>query len=145
MAVKSDVVEPVNQAPDMQLFCNLMVRRDDGRVLLVKPDAGDERWWLPWADLEPYEHPDDAARDALKKMTGLAVSRVALAQVQSFRGRRGWHVTFDYLVEASGEPMSDQNPTWFPENDLPRTNHGEWEKNVIRDVIAKASAAAPAR
>src|SRR5688500_17323581 len=73
-------------------------------------------------------------------MTGLVVSRRALAQVQSFRGRRGWHVTFDYVVEASGDPPPEQAGSWFPADDLPRTNHGEWEKKLVRDVIAKASA-----
>lgn len=127
-------------APDIQLFCNLVIRNGERLVMLVKPDPADERWWLPWADIEPYQHPDDAVDDALKKMTGLVVSRRALAQVESFRGRRGWHVTFDYLVEASGDPPRDQAGAWFPADDLPRTNHGEWERRVVRDVIAKASA-----
>ena len=132
------------EAPDIQLFCNLVIRRPDGRVMLVKPEAGDERWWLPWADLEPYQHPDDAVQAALKRM-GLLGARVRFAQVQSFRGRRGWHVTFDYLVEASGDATGEMNPAWFPANDLPCPNHGEWEKNVVRDVIAKTAAGAAAR
>ena len=136
--------EQARQAPDVQLFCNLVIRDRDRRVLLVKPDAGEERWWLPWADVEPYQHPDEAVRDVLKRCNGLSVSRVTMAQVQSFRGRRGWHLTFDYLVEASGDAANDEHPAWFPESDLPRTNHGEWEKSVVRDVIAKASPAAAA-
>ena len=145
MAANADEVG--RESPDIQLFCNLVIRRADGRVMLVKPDAADERWWLPWADLEPYQHPDDAVRVALTKL-GLAGARVRFAQIQSFRGRRGWHVTFDYLVEASGDaPGSGETAGWFAENELPRTVHGEWEKQVVRDVVAKASAAltAPAR
>jgi ADP-ribose pyrophosphatase YjhB (NUDIX family) len=128
-----------SKQPDIQLFCNLVIRRrGDGAILFVKPDPAEERWWLPWADLEPYQHPDDAVQAALKKLAGLEVARTTMAQVQSFRGRAGWHVTFDYLVEAAGDPKTDQNPQWFPADKPPRTVHGEWEKGVVRDVIAKA-------
>jgi hypothetical protein len=142
MATKADekAREP-RETPDIQLFCNMVIRRPDGRVMLVKPDADDARWWLPWADIVPYQHPDDAVQAADLRQRGLTVLRTALAQVQSFRGRRGWHVTFDYLVEAEGDAHSDQNPGWFPADALPRTVHGEWEKNVVRDVMAKASSA----
>jgi ADP-ribose pyrophosphatase YjhB (NUDIX family) len=127
------------KSPAIQLFCNLVIRRQDGSILLVKPGKDEERWWLPWADLEPFQHPDDAVAAALAKLEGLSISQPRLAQVQSFRGRTGWHVTFDYFVDATGEPKSDANPAWFPGDNLPRTVHGEWEKNVVRDVLAKAS------
>jgi ADP-ribose pyrophosphatase YjhB (NUDIX family) len=128
--------------PDIQLFCNLVIRRQekDGQssVLLIKTDPDDDRWWLPWADLEPYQHPDDAVRWQLQKFAGLSVSRMNMAQVESFRGRAGWHVTFDYLVDARGEPAGEHNSGWFPPEKLPRTAHGEWEMSVVRKVIAAA-------
>jgi ADP-ribose pyrophosphatase YjhB (NUDIX family) len=50
------------QQPEIQLIANLVVRRPDGRVLLVRYRDDDERWWLPGGDLEPYEHPDEPGR-----------------------------------------------------------------------------------
>ena len=50
------------QQPDIQLIANLVVLRPDGNVLFVRYHADDERWWLPGEDLEPYEHPDERAR-----------------------------------------------------------------------------------
>ena len=47
--------------PDVQLIANLVVRDEDGRVLLVRYDPDDERWWLPGRDVAPYKHPDEAA------------------------------------------------------------------------------------
>jgi hypothetical protein len=120
--------------PDIQLFCNLVIRRPDGAILFVK-QRDDERWWLPWADIEPYQHPDEAVAVALEKMRSLKVVSKKLAQIQSFRGRAGWHVTFDYHIEASGEVKGEMSPTWFAQDNLPRTVHGEWEKQTVRDVL----------
>lgn len=39
--------------PEIQLIANLVVQRPDGKVLLVRYDAEDERWWLPGEDLDP--------------------------------------------------------------------------------------------
>ena len=124
--------------PDIQLFCNLVIRREkDDAILLEKHDPDDDRWWLPAADLEPYEHPDDAARRAVEAIAGITVTRSSMVQVQSFRGRRGWHVTFDYLVVAGGEPKEAKRFEWFPMDALPRTAHGNWEQDLIRKVIGR--------
>jgi ADP-ribose pyrophosphatase YjhB (NUDIX family) len=131
--------------PEIQLIANLVVQREDGRVLLVRYDPAGEsddpdapvRWWLPGQQLEPYEHPDDAARDALAEIDGLTVAGVALAGVQSFRGRRGWHISFDYHVTASGEPTGTGVPgQWCDPTDLPRTMHGAWERATIDRVLS---------
>ena len=39
--------------PDVQVISNLVVRDDGGRVLLVRYDADDERWWLPGPTSSP--------------------------------------------------------------------------------------------
>jgi hypothetical protein len=82
------------QQPEIQLIATLVVLRPDGRVLFVRYQPGDERWWLPGEDLEPYEHPDDRAQAILDGLAGLAVTSVSMSEVESFRGRRGWHVIF---------------------------------------------------
>jgi ADP-ribose pyrophosphatase YjhB (NUDIX family) len=123
--------------PDTQLIANLVIRDGTGRVLLVRHDADEERWWLPGEDLEPYQHPDDRARELLEELRGLECGDPEMIRVDSFRGRRGWHVFFHYLVEARGEPTADYEATWFPPDELPRTVHGPWEGNVVRSVIAR--------
>ncbi len=133
-----------SQPPPIQLIANLVVAGEPGRVLLARygPDResderdADRRWWLPAHELEPYQHPDDAARIALDEIGGLDVGSCALARVQSFRGRRGWHVSFDYRVEATGDPTSAEVPAaWHPIDDLPPTMHGNWERDTIETVL----------
>ena len=123
--------------PETQLIANLVVADGAGSVLLVRHDPDDERWWLPGDDLEPYQHPDERARELLEELTGLEVGDSVMVRVDSFRGRRGWHVFFHYLVEASGQPAPRSGAAWFPLDDLPRTVHGSWETNVIRSVLAR--------
>ena len=118
--------------PDVQVISNLVVRDDEGRVLLVRYDTDDERWWLPGGDLVPYQHPDEAAADVLGAFPGLDVrAQPAMAFVESFRGRRGWHMTFNYTVAADGTPGGEFDTGWFPADELPRTVHGTWERTVV--------------
>jgi ADP-ribose pyrophosphatase YjhB (NUDIX family) len=133
----------MDEQPPIQLIANLVVHNGDA-VLLARydasdesdPDEGDIRWWLPGQELEPYEHPDEAARRALAAIPGLVAEEVALAGVQSFRGRRGWHVSFDYRVTATGDPGADGVPAgWFSRHELPRTMHGRWERDVIDRLL----------
>jgi ADP-ribose pyrophosphatase YjhB (NUDIX family) len=140
--------------PDIQLIANLVVHDGTGRVLLADYDLPDEidpasghaaagdggepaRWWLPGHELDPYQHPDEAAAQALAAFAGIAVTSTELAGVQSFRGRRGWHVSFDYRVLATGEAQPDAavRARWFDRNALPRTAHGAWERGVVDQVL----------
>lgn len=89
--------------------------------------------------MAPYEHPDERARRILDGFAGLTVTSTALTEIESFRGRRGWHVIFTYRVEAEGMPDSDYPAEWFPPAELPRTMHGRWE----RDRVSHALAAVP--
>lgn len=124
--------------PDIQLIANLVVVRPDGHVLFVRYQADDERWWLPGEDLEPYEHPDDRAQAILDGLPGLTVTSVSMDEVESFRGRRGWHVIFTYRVDAEGEPEAGFPVAWFPPDELPRTMHGRWERDRVDKVLAAA-------
>ncbi len=121
--------------PDIQLIANVVVRRGD-EVLLVRHDPGDEVWWLPGGDLQPYEHPDDAAKRVLADIPGLKISAPKMVNVESFRGRRGWHVMFNYLVDAAGEPKGNISATWHKAAKLPRTKHGNWEQSTIAAVLS---------
>ena len=121
---------------DVQLIANLVVRRPDGRVLFVRYHEDDERWWLPGEDLEPYEHPDDAARRVLDEtFPRLDISSTTFHDIESFRGRRGWHVVFNYDVSADGDASSDVPTDWFDPSELPKTMHGPWEREVVRKVV----------
>ena len=123
------------QQPEIQLIANLVVQRPDGQVLFVRYHSDDERWWLPGEDLEPYEHPDERARAILDQMPGLAAESVELAFIESFRGRRGWHVVFHYRVRADGEAAFDLPAEWFPADALPRTVHGRWEREAVQRAL----------
>jgi ADP-ribose pyrophosphatase YjhB (NUDIX family) len=125
-----------DRQPDIQLIANLVVQRPDGRVLLVRYREDDERWWLPGEDLEAYEHPDERARAVLAGLRGLTVTSLSMEEVESFRGRRGWHVVFTYRVEADGVPDGGVPAEWFPPDDLPRTVHGRWERECVARVLA---------
>jgi ADP-ribose pyrophosphatase YjhB (NUDIX family) len=150
----------MSDSPAIQLITNLVVveitntsrpRGADRRVLLALYrdeaaveglDTTDEtvtaeqpRWWLPAGELDPYQHPDDVAKQALEDIGGLSVSSMKLARVQSFRGRRGWHISFDYLIEAGGNPGSGSvAAAWHTIDDLPPTMHGNWERDTIESV-----------
>ncbi len=83
--------------PAVQVMVNLVIDRGDEHILLVRYDADREEWWLPATEVAPYEHPDEAAERTLTEL-GVTDGEMSIANVQSFRGRRGWHLTFDYMV-----------------------------------------------
>jgi ADP-ribose pyrophosphatase YjhB (NUDIX family) len=127
-----------DQQPDIQLISNLVVTRGDGMVLFVRYDPEDDRWWLPGEDLDPYEHPDERARKELARF-GLEADRLQMVSVESFRGRRGWHVVFHYRVDVSSEPEGDLEAQWFSADSLPRTMHGRWEFDAVQRVLAETA------
>ena len=95
--------------PEVQLISNIVVQDDDGRVLFVKYDLDDERWWLPGDDLVPYQHPDERAAEILNGLPGLKCSNLEMKFIESFRGRRGWHVMFNYNAKGSGDVTGDKD------------------------------------
>jgi ADP-ribose pyrophosphatase YjhB (NUDIX family) len=115
--------------PEIQLIANVVLQQADGRVLLTKYDDT-EQWWLPGGELEPYEHPDEAAAKVVAEFQ--LSSSLKMIRVQSFRGRRGWHVAFDYLARCHESQAGD----WFFSDELPQTKHGAWEAEVIAAVLA---------
>lgn len=125
------------EMPAIQLFVNLVVLTAGGEVLLARYDRDDERWMIPYADLEPYEHPDETARRGLEALKGLTVRTLRMSDVLSFRGRAGWHVVFNYRVEAEGTPGGAFVTQWFPMSRLPRTMHGRWEQDIIMRLSQK--------
>ena len=118
-----------------QVITNLVVSDGQGRVLLVRYDPDDETWWLPGKDVEPFSHPDDAAKAVLADLPGLEAGSPLFHHVNSFRGRRGWHLMFHYLVTASGEPAGAVPAAWFPVDALPATRHGGWEKQQVAALL----------
>jgi ADP-ribose pyrophosphatase YjhB (NUDIX family) len=120
--------------PDIQLIANLVVVRDDGNVLFVRYDPDDARWWLPGEDLEPYEHPDERARKELDRF-GLQTDEPEMVFVESFRGRRGWHVVFHYRARSNGESTTTYQVDWFAPSDLPRTMHGRWGHDAVQRAL----------
>ena len=134
----------MSEQPAIQLIANVVVHDGDNNVLLTRYDASAEgpddddavRWWLPAHELVAYEHPDEAAAIALTDFTGLTVQSIELSRVQSFRGRRGWHISFDFDALVAGQPDSGGLPTaWFAASELPVTKHGNWEHDTIHAVL----------
>ena len=125
--------------PDIQLIANVVVQDDSGKVLFVKYDSEDERWWLPGEDLTPYQHPDDRAKQVLDEIPGLTYDNLQMVFIESFRGRRGWHVMFNYHATGKGESVGPPQGEWFPPETLPQTMHGKWEREVIQRVFENQS------
>ncbi len=122
--------------PEIQLTSNVVILNDAGEVLLTRYDSDDERWWIPGASLTPYEHPDQAANRALQDVAQVAAATATMDHVESFRGRRGWHVMFNYRARlGAGEAQpATAGSQWFRLNALPSMMHGEWEKTVIAAI-----------
>ena len=122
-----------DEKPDIQIIANLVVVNQDGEVLLTQYNPAVDRWWLPGQDVAPYTHPDETAQAIVESM-GVQASSTDFRRVQSFRGRRGWHLAFDYLVRATGSP--NEPAQWFDVASLPPTMHGDWERAVLGDLLA---------
>jgi ADP-ribose pyrophosphatase YjhB (NUDIX family) len=128
----------------MGIGANVVVHDDAHRVLLARYDPAAEiddedastRWWLPADELSAFQHPDEAARTALEEIEGLTLRSLELRHIQSFRGRRGWHISFDYPAQATGEPRPGAvTAEWFDRQALPATLHGNWERETIDNVL----------
>jgi ADP-ribose pyrophosphatase YjhB (NUDIX family) len=100
----------------------------------VQYDPEDEAWWLPGGDLVPYEHPEEAARRVFDDL-GLKLSSMKMVKIDSFRGRRGWHLMFNYLIEATGEPKGETPFAWHKPDKMPRTKHGTWEHDQVKAAL----------
>jgi ADP-ribose pyrophosphatase YjhB (NUDIX family) len=120
----------MSDRPDIQLIANVVITNAQGQVLLTRYRDDDDRWWLPGAELEPYEHPDAACARALAELGVTAAAH--LHHVESFRGRRGWHVMFNYRCPALVEACGD---AWHAPDALPPTAHGDWELGVIKAML----------
>lgn len=120
-----------------QVIASLVVTDRDGRVLFVRHDPDSGKWWLPGRDVEPYTHPDDTAGAVLADLTGLETCGPEFDHVESFRGRRGWHLVFHYRVRTKGTLVGDARSRWFPADDLPVTAHGGWEKVVVEKLTGR--------
>lgn len=125
----------VEPRPEIQPIANLIITNREDQVLLVRYGApDDDRYWLPGGDLEPYEDPEEAARRIATGL-GLVVPQARLSHVESFRGRRGWHLVFHYRIHAQGEVTPDLQPLWAAPDGLPPTAHGTWERNAVRTAL----------
>jgi hypothetical protein len=70
-------------------------------------------------------------------LLGLGVTAdPALSHIESFRGRRGWHLVFHYQIETTAEALSTLPCAWFTPDVFPRTAHGTWEANNARRVLS---------
>jgi ADP-ribose pyrophosphatase YjhB (NUDIX family) len=122
----------MSDRPEIQLIANVVITNAQGQVLLTRYREDDDRWWLPGAELEPYEHPDAAGARALADLGLRCAAR--LHHVESFRGRRGWHVMFNYHAHSLEAGEVGGEGTWHAANALPPMTHGDWEQKVIQAV-----------
>ncbi len=123
--------------PPVHVMVNLVIDRGDDSLLLVKPDPANSAWTLPGGAVEPFQHPDDAAEDLLVGL-GIGDAEMSIANVQSFQSAEGWHLTFDYIVFVDEDPTlaaDAATASWFHPDDLPKTIHGDWERDTIYAVV----------
>ena len=125
----------MKETPDVHLISSLVVLNDLQHTLLVRYDPENEAWWLPGSDLEPFEHPEEAATRITRDL-GLEPVSLELAKVDSFRGRRGWHVVFHYRVKTDQPTSTDVPADWFSLENFPKTVHGRWERDTVTAVLA---------
>ncbi len=122
------------QKADLQLTANVIIVSTRDQVLLTRYDDEDERMWIPGALLNEYEHPDAAAARAVVDVGATTNTAATLHHIESFRGRRGWHVMFNYVVRLDMD-VTAKDAAWFDAKQLPPTAHGEWERGVIAKVL----------
>jgi ADP-ribose pyrophosphatase YjhB (NUDIX family) len=110
--------------PPIQPIVNLILVRA-GAVLLHRPDSENPAWWLPGADLMAYEHPDEGVTRVLNDF-GVG-TRATLSHIESFRGRRGWHLVFHYRVtlDADADVRTATPHAWHALDAFPKTAHGD--------------------
>jgi ADP-ribose pyrophosphatase YjhB (NUDIX family) len=125
----------MSESPQIDLICNVVTVNSKGEVLLVR-FGDDPRWWLPGRGLVPYQHPDEVAPEILAEINGVKAGEPAFCEIESFRGRTGWHVMFNYRASGKGKPADAEAARWFATDKLPQMAHGEWEKGVIGRVLA---------
>jgi len=129
-----------NDQPKIDLICNVVIKRaSDEKVLLVKYKKDDDRWWIPSETLVPYEHPDEVALKVIKNTGGLTNKYLNFSEIESFRGRTGWHIMFNYLTEVEPKGECEVTSEWFSPNNLPQMVHGKWEKSVIDKALSVAT------
>jgi ADP-ribose pyrophosphatase YjhB (NUDIX family) len=131
-------VTETEKRPDIQLIANVVELDGNGSVLLAKYDPDGEKWWLPGGDMEPYEHPEERVAKILDGLGTLSLQDLQLAFVESFRGRRGWHIMFNYVAVGAETINLAADVQWFSIEALPKTKHGGWELEVIKRAIIKA-------
>ncbi len=122
------------QKTDIQLTANVIIVSASDQVLLTRYDDEDERMWIPGASLNEYEHPDAAAARVVVDVGVITNAAVTLHHIESFRGRRGWHVMFNYVVRLDTN-VTAKDAAWFDAKQLPSTAHGEWESGVIAKAM----------
>jgi hypothetical protein len=118
----------------VQLIVNVVAHDAQGSVALTRYDADDARWWLPGAELAPFEHPDAIASEVAADIIGQA-AEVSLHHIESFRGRRGWHMMFNYVMQLPAGASCAPSFSLHDSRALPTTFHGEWEARVVARAL----------
>jgi len=121
---------------NVQLIVNLVALNERGEIALTRYETEDERWWLPGSDLQPFAHPDALAAELAASISP-QLPTPNLHHLESFRGRRGWHLMFNYLARLPAQATCDPDYTLFPSSALPRMFHGTWERSVIDKMRAR--------
>jgi ADP-ribose pyrophosphatase YjhB (NUDIX family) len=123
-------------SPAVQPIANLLVQ-NAGQILLVRYDAENPAWWLPGGDLLAYEHPEQAAARLLADLGLVAIAAPVLSHIESFRGRRGWHLVFHYVLATQDDPVTALPFLWCTPDAFPRTMHGAWERENALRALAR--------
>jgi ADP-ribose pyrophosphatase YjhB (NUDIX family) len=103
-------------------------------------------WFMPHDLLRELEHPQDAARRALREQLGIEPPALPLKHIESFRGRdKTWHLSFHFLatLPAKVQPRASSAiaaAQWFGRGQLPpraEVSHHGWALDVLEKVTAR--------
>lgn len=125
---------------------HVLVRDDDGRVLLVRHVEG--RWMLPGGAIEPGERPEEAAARECLEEAGIVVEPFRLAgvyggpefEVTYANGdRTAWVVTIYEGRIVQGEPVPDEDEVdaarWFAREEIDALAQSAATRAILRDLL----------
>jgi 8-oxo-dGTP pyrophosphatase MutT (NUDIX family) len=126
---------------------HVLIRRDDGRILLVKHVEG--RWMLPGGAVEPGERPAEAACRECLEEAGIVIEPLRIVGVYGgpeYRVRyangdeAAWVATIFAARIVEGEPAPSDDETcdvgWFAPDELDALPQSDATRLTLREALS---------